>query len=153
MDEKKDKKEFIHSQASKILLGISIGRGHKFTHEPRRILLGREGMDKAEFLTIMGSAIMAYIHAPRPETGMDFVNVNAVAKFFDKGPIGGTLHSPLETYEDTDMDEDYSFEDEAAFYDAEHLTDLELLTQWIANEYRMKVIISVRPDVELNEDE
>ncbi|OXA59056.1 uncharacterized protein LOC110843685 [Folsomia candida] len=144
------KKQLSDKGAGKSLLYAAKERGHKFTFEPRRILYDRTNMLKAESMTILGSVIVSYLHAPRPDTRHDFVNVNCrVYTTFsvNRSRISDMQNVPLQTYENPEEhDEDYSYDDEAAFYDGQYLTDLELLMQWIAHEYRIKVIITVNPE-------
>ncbi|OXA41863.1 uncharacterized protein LOC110859920 [Folsomia candida] len=117
------KKHFSDKAAGKTLICVCKERGHKFTFEPRRILTDKDDMEKAECMTILGSAIVSYLHAPRPDTRQDFVNVNCRldTKFLvNRRRIISDMHNvPLQSYENPEEHaEDYSYDDEAAFYDA-----------------------------------
>ncbi|OXA41783.1 uncharacterized protein LOC110859976 isoform X6 [Folsomia candida] len=144
------KKRFYEKHVHKTLLFACKERGHRFNFEPRRILFDRDDMEKAEFFTILGSVIVGYLHAPRPDNRQDFVNVNCRldTRFLsNRRPNSDTFKAPLEEYEHGgNRDDDFNYEDEGAIYDNQHLTDLELLLQWIANEYRCRVIITVKPE-------
>ncbi|XP_021964074.1 uncharacterized protein LOC110859424 [Folsomia candida] len=143
------KKQWATKHASKTLLFACKDRGQQFALEPRRILYDKTDMEKTELLTILGSFIVSYLHAPRPDNKQDFVNVNCRvdSRFLvNRRPISVMQDTALEEYEDRETDdEDCSYEDEGQIYDSQHLTNLELLMQWIAHEYRLKVVITVNP--------